>query len=118
MAGKGAPGASTASHRVNASPPNWCSGSATEEAPAVAEAVVVQLKERDLELLVKFLGLLGSDQVGERAAAALKVHEWAVARGVSWREMLIPDEPEEVPVEVSVGKRTNGRAHFYGQQGP
>jgi len=84
----------------------------------VADAAVVQLKERDLELLVKFLGLLGSDQVGERAAAALKVHEWAVARGVSWREMLIPDEPEEVPVEVSVGQRTNGRAHFYGQQGP
>jgi len=84
----------------------------------VADVAVVQLKERDLELLVKFLGLLGSDQVGERAAAALKVHELAVARGVSWREMLIPDEPDEVPVEVSVGKRTNGRAHFYSPAPP
>jgi hypothetical protein len=63
---------------------------------------VTQITERELQVLVKMLGLLGSDQAGERAAAALKVDQWVKTRGLSWSELLIPpEEPEPVAVRVT-----------------
>ena len=48
------------------------------------------LEARELARLVKLLGMLGSDQPGERAAAALKADQWVKAHGVSWQALLTP----------------------------
>jgi flagellar biosynthesis GTPase FlhF len=42
------------------------------------------------ELLVKALGMLGSDQAGERAAAALVVEKQRAKLGMTWDELIIP----------------------------
>jgi hypothetical protein len=77
---------------------------------------VRQITERELQVLVKMLGLLGSDQAGERAAAALKVDQWVRTRGLDWSELLIPPEPEPEPVAVRVTDApfdvTSGTAAF------
>lgn len=52
---------------------------------------MADVTERDVLTLAKMLGLLGSDQVGERAAAALKAHQWVVSRGLAWKEVLLPE---------------------------
>lgn len=64
-------------------------------------ADAVQITEDDVRRLAKMLGLLGSSQVGERAAAALKAHEWVQSRGLAWEELLIP--PDLGAVVVTVG---------------
>lgn len=47
--------------------------------------------------LVRILGLLGSDQAGERAAAALKAHELVEGANTDWSELITP-----VPVTTRV----------------
>jgi hypothetical protein len=50
------------------------------------------IAREDLARLVKMLRLLGSESVGERAAAALKVHSFVVERGLDWKDLLQPEE--------------------------
>jgi hypothetical protein len=42
------------------------------------------------ELLVKALGMLGSDHAGERANAALAVEKQRAKLGMTWDELIIP----------------------------
>ena len=65
-------------------------------------AAPVQVTEQELQRLVKLLGLLGSSAVGERAAAALKAHEWVQSRGLGWSDVLFPP-PDQESVAVTVG---------------
>jgi cell division protein FtsB len=53
------------------------------------------MQRRDLTRLVRILGLLGSDQPGERAAAAMQAHKLVTSLGLSWTELLDPP-PKEV----------------------
>lgn len=46
----------------------------------------------DLERFRRICGLLGSDQVGERAAAAAKATELLRAAGLSWADVRLPEE--------------------------
>jgi hypothetical protein len=39
---------------------------------------------------VKALGMLGSDQAGERASAALVVEKQRVKLGLTWDELIVP----------------------------
>jgi hypothetical protein len=47
------------------------------------------------ELLVKALGMLGSDQAGERASAALFVATQRAKLGLTWDELIIPADDAE-----------------------
>jgi hypothetical protein len=47
------------------------------------------------ELLVKALGMLGSDQAGERASAALVVEKQRAKLGMTWDELVIPADEAE-----------------------
>ena len=47
------------------------------------------------ELLVKALGMLGSDQAGERASAALVVEKQRGKLGMTWDELIIPADEAE-----------------------
>jgi hypothetical protein len=49
------------------------------------------------ELLVKALGMLGSDQVGERAAAALMAEKQRVKLGKTWNELVASEHDDEDP---------------------
>jgi hypothetical protein len=54
---------------------------------------------RDRERLIRVLKLLASDQVGERASAALAANRLLESLGVSWEELLHPPPgPERVVV--------------------
>lgn len=54
---------------------------------------------RDRERLIRILKLLGSDQVGERASAALAAHRLLQSLGVSWEDVMTPEPgPERVVV--------------------
>ncbi len=53
------------------------------------------MQRRDLTRLIRILGLLGSDQPGERAAAAMQAHKLVTSLGLSWSELLDPP-PREV----------------------
>ncbi|MGN6100774.1 MAG: hypothetical protein ACTHOR_06475 [Devosia sp.] len=53
-----------------------------------------------LNKLARVLGLLGSDQPGERASAALAAHKMVEAMDTSWRQLL--RDPGEQPVKVVV----------------
>lgn len=44
----------------------------------------------DVARFRKILGLLGSDQVGERAAAAKKASEFLASHGLSWSDVTLP----------------------------
>jgi hypothetical protein len=44
----------------------------------------------DRKKLVRILGLLGSNQPGERAAAALKAHELVEASDTDWSQLITP----------------------------
>jgi hypothetical protein len=46
------------------------------------------IHSRTRELLVKALGMLGSDQVGERASAALVVEKQRAKLGMTWNELI------------------------------
>jgi len=60
----------------------------------------------DIDKLVRILGLLGSDQSGERASAALAAHRLVETLGTSWAELLNPDRPPKRP--------STRRVHEYG----
>lgn len=47
------------------------------------------------ELLVKGLGMLGSDQIGERAAAALVAEKQRVKLGMTWDELIVEEHNDE-----------------------
>jgi len=54
---------------------------------------------RDKERLIRILKLLGSDQVGERASAALAANRLLESLGLSWEDVLEPPpSPERVVV--------------------
>lgn len=44
----------------------------------------------DYTRLIKFLGMLGSNQDGERASAALKASEWLIQHGLTWTDVIVP----------------------------
>jgi hypothetical protein len=67
----------------------------------------VKLDPRNLERLVKLLGMLGSDHDGERAAAAAKASELVRAHGLTWLDV-IPTAPTSYRHEHT--KRSNGDA--------
>ena len=48
------------------------------------------LHERDLLVLVKLLGMLGTENPHERAAAGAKVHAWVTSRGLEWARVADP----------------------------
>jgi hypothetical protein len=48
------------------------------------------MNKTDLEKLSRVLGLLGSDQAGERASAALAAHRLLESTGASWQQLLQP----------------------------
>lgn len=70
------------------------------------------LAQADLTRLAKMLRLLGSASVGERAAAALKVHEFVEARGLDWETLLAPPEAPPAVVSVSVGGSREAEASY------
>ena len=47
------------------------------------------------DLLVKALGMLGSDQVGERAAAALIAEKQRTKLGMTWDDLVVNDQDDE-----------------------
>jgi hypothetical protein len=49
------------------------------------------LPPTDWQLLVKLLGMLGSDHAGERDAAGLAVHRFIRKRGLTWQDVLQPE---------------------------
>jgi hypothetical protein len=53
---------------------------------------------RDKERLIRILRLLNSDQVGERAAAALAASRLLESLGLNWEDVLSPPMPERVVV--------------------
>jgi len=59
------------------------------------------MQRRNLTKLVRILGLLGSDQPGERASAAQAAHRLVTSLGVTWMELLEPP-PAEVKTKVVV----------------
>lgn len=72
------------------------------------------LSEGDRERLARILGLCGSAHAGERAAAALKAHEFIRSRGWTWPDVLNPPparvhrqepppapEPQAAPTRMS-----------------
>ena len=85
-----------------------------EGAPQVA------VSERDLLVLVKLLGMLGSENPHERAAFGAKAHAWVAQRGLEWSKLLIPPEDEPVTVEVNVGgkKAASAGPHASTSGGP
>jgi hypothetical protein len=48
------------------------------------------LSRANLDRLIRILGLLGSDQPGERASAGLAAHKLLSAAKLSWSELLKP----------------------------
>ena len=59
------------------------------------------MQRRSLTKLVRILGLLGSDQPGERASAAQAAHRLVTSLGVTWMELLEPP-PAEVKTKVVI----------------
>jgi hypothetical protein len=52
------------------------------------------IKPADLSRLVRILSLLGSDQAGERASAALAATRFVTSLGTSWPELLHAEPPK------------------------
>ena len=48
------------------------------------------------ELLIKALGMLGSEHAGERASAALVVEKQRAKLGMTWEELIIPAEEDDL----------------------
>lgn len=60
---------------------------------------VMAIDARDKDRLIRILRLLGSDQVGERASAALAANRLLESLGLSWEDVLEqPPGPERVVV--------------------
>lgn len=70
----------------------------------------MEVQEKDLLVLAKLLGMLGTDNPHERAAFAAKAHAWVSQRGLQWVELLVPPEGAPVEVEVNVGGRKTASA--------
>ncbi|WP_026872373.1 hypothetical protein [Inquilinus limosus] len=51
------------------------------------------MRKGDLTRLIRILGMLGSDHVGERAAAALAADKLVRGGGWSWSDLLAPSRP-------------------------
>ena len=51
------------------------------------------MRQANRTRLIRILGLLGSDQDGERASAALAAHRLVSASGETWAELLQPAAP-------------------------
>ena len=58
-----------------------------------------------LAKLTRVLALLGSDQPGERAAAALAAHKLVNSLGVTWTELLDPKARKVRPIQTQAVKR-------------
>jgi hypothetical protein len=52
-----------------------------------------RLDDAATDRLVKILGLLGSDQAGERASAAAKADALVRSAGLTWRDVVMPSPP-------------------------
>ncbi len=50
---------------------------------------------KDLLVLAKMLGMLGTASDHERAVVGAKVNAWVTQRGLVWTDLLVPVEPEE-----------------------
>ena len=48
------------------------------------------------DLLIKALGMLGSEHAGERAIAALVVEKQRAKLGMTWEELIIPAEEDDL----------------------
>ena len=57
------------------------------------------LDPRDRDRLIRILNLLGSDQAGERASAALAAHRLVATLGASWEEILADGTLPKVVVQ-------------------
>ena len=67
----------------------------------------MNVTDKKLDLLIRCLGMLGSDQDGEVMAAGRKAHMMVQAMGLDWQTLLTP--PEETPtVSVNVGGKPAG----------
>jgi hypothetical protein len=56
-----------------------------------AEGSISERLDRTRKLLVKALGMLGSDRVGERASAALKVERFRTKLGRTWDQLIVQE---------------------------
>lgn len=59
------------------------------------------MSSADLGRFKRILGMLGSDQAGERAAAALLATNWLTERGLGWSDVSVPGRaavPSSEPV--------------------
>ena len=59
------------------------------------------MRSSDAAKLARILGLLGSDQAGERAAAGLAAHRLITRLGLSWEQVLAPPPPRRSPSRVT-----------------
>ncbi|MGV3489879.1 MAG: hypothetical protein ACO1OG_01020 [Devosia sp.] len=57
------------------------------------------LTDRDRQRLIHILNLLGSDQAGERASAALAAHRLVQSLGTDWEELLAEQPAAKVVVQ-------------------
>jgi hypothetical protein len=48
----------------------------------------LRLNEADVNRLVRLLGMLGSDHIGERATAALKADQFVRDHGLTWADVI------------------------------
>jgi hypothetical protein len=63
---------------------------------------VQQLSSSDRTRLARILGMLGSDHVGERAAAGLAAHRLVQRAGVTWYDVIKPPPHlKEPPISTS-----------------
>ena len=65
------------------------------------------MNKAQLKKLHRILGLLGSDQVGERAAAALAAHKLVAACGADWADLISGDKPAISPVVRTIIRPAN-----------
>jgi hypothetical protein len=57
------------------------------------------LPQSDRQRLAKLLGLLGSDQAGERDAAGLAAHRLLQKHGLTWPQLLTPAPVHREPLQ-------------------
>lgn len=69
---------------------NGCADASTQDAAADDQDSSILTGNR--ELLIKALGMLGSDQVGERAAAALIAEKQRSKLGMTWDELVVNEQ--------------------------
>ena len=64
----------------------------------MSAAAAIALPAEAREKLAKLLGLLGSDHPGERDAAGLAAHRLLQQHQLTWRDVLIPEQPHREPL--------------------